>query len=89
MEVIRRLRDEFSYLPGLSLTSAQAQRLCGADASTSAAALRVLVSTGFLRAEADGRYRRSDFVNGPSGTPFRPFRKRKQRARPGSEVEYV
>ena len=54
MEVIRRLREEFGP-PGLSLTRAQARRLCGADASTSAVALRILVSTGFLRAEADRR----------------------------------
>jgi nucleotide-binding universal stress UspA family protein len=59
--LIRRLRDEFTAMPGLRLTEAQVQRLCDAGASTSASALRALVSAGFLRRLDDGSYRRADF----------------------------
>ncbi len=62
VELMRRLRNEFTALPGLRLTETQTQRLCGADASTSASALRALVSAGFLRASEDGRYGRSDII---------------------------
>ena len=51
-------------MPGLHLTEGQVQRLCDASASTSASALRALVSAGFLRALEDGRYRRADMAIG-------------------------
>jgi nucleotide-binding universal stress UspA family protein len=47
--LIRRLRDEFTAMPGLRLTERQVQRLCDVSASTSASAFRALVSVGFLR----------------------------------------
>jgi nucleotide-binding universal stress UspA family protein len=51
-------------MPGLRLSEAQVQRLCDASASTSASALRALVSAGFLRALEDGSYRRADMAIG-------------------------
>jgi nucleotide-binding universal stress UspA family protein len=66
--LIRRLRDEFTAMPGLRLTEWQVQRLCDVRASTSALALRALVSAGFLRALEDGSYRRAEMAIGV-GTP--------------------
>lgn len=60
VDLIRRLRDEYSEMPGLRLTEAQVERLCTADALTSASALRALVSAGFLRPMPDGSYVRTD-----------------------------
>ena len=64
VDLIRRLRKEFSEMPGLRLTEAQVERLCTADALTSASALRALVSAGFLRPMADGSYGRTDVFAG-------------------------
>lgn len=60
VNVIRRLRDEFSALSGLRLTQTQVERLCAADESTVASALCALVSAGFLKMLPDGRFGRSD-----------------------------
>ena len=60
--LIRRLRDEFTAMPGLRLTEAQVQRLCDVNTATSASALRALVSAGFLRPLEDGSYRRADLA---------------------------
>jgi len=62
VELIQRLRDELTALPGLRLTETQAQRLCSADPSTRASALCAPVGTGFLKTLEDGRYGRSDIV---------------------------
>jgi len=62
--LIRRLRDEFTAMPGLRLTEAQVRRLCDVSASISASALRALVSAGFLCALEDGSYRRADMAIG-------------------------
>jgi nucleotide-binding universal stress UspA family protein len=70
IELIRRLRDEFTTMPGLRLTEPQVGRLCTADASTSASALRALVSAGFLRAMPDGTYRRTDLGTGAPADPL-------------------
>jgi nucleotide-binding universal stress UspA family protein len=61
--LIRRLRDEFTSMPGLHVTEAQVQRLCDVDATTCASALRALVSAGFLKSVEDGAYQRSDLVS--------------------------
>lgn len=61
--LIRRLRDEFTSMPGLRLTEAQVQRLCTVDAATCASALRALVSAGFLKSPEGGAYQRSDLVS--------------------------
>src|SRR5688500_18965687 len=71
VDLIRRLREEFTEMPGLRLTKAQVERLCTADGFTSASALRALVSAGFLTPMADGSYRRTDVVAG-SPEPPRP-----------------
>jgi hypothetical protein len=64
INLIRRLRDEYTEMPGLRLTEAQVERLCTADALTSASALRALVSAGFLRRMPDGSYGRTDVLVG-------------------------
>jgi nucleotide-binding universal stress UspA family protein len=62
IELIRRLRDEFTAMPGIRLTEPQVERLCTAEPSTSAAALEALVGEGFLSPTLDGRYGRADLV---------------------------
>jgi nucleotide-binding universal stress UspA family protein len=69
IDVIRRLRDEFTAMPGLRLTTAQVERLCSADEPTSASALHALVSAGFLQPMPDGIYVRTDLVPGAPGDP--------------------
>ena len=54
-----RLRAEFTEMPGLSLTVAQAQRLCGLTDEACAWALDGLVAQGLLRKSASGRYVRA------------------------------
>jgi hypothetical protein len=61
--LIRRLRDEFTAMPGLRLTEAQVQRLCNATASTCVSALRTLTIAGFLRPLGDGTYGRADMAH--------------------------
>ena len=46
--LLQRIRGEYSEMPGLRLTVAQAQRLWGLDYSTSRAALAALVAGTFL-----------------------------------------
>lgn len=70
IDVIPRLRDEFTAMPRLRLTEPQVQRLCTADASTSASALRALVSSGFLKPMEDGRYGRTDLVASAPSDPL-------------------
>jgi nucleotide-binding universal stress UspA family protein len=62
IDLIQRLRDEFTCMPGLRLTEPQVKPLFTADASTSASALDALVSAGFLRRMPGGRYGRTDLV---------------------------
>ncbi len=54
-----RIRNEYLEMPGLRLTAAQAQRLCGLDATSCHAALAALVDANFLRRKTDGTYARS------------------------------
>jgi hypothetical protein len=77
--LLRRLRDEFTAMPGLRLNEKQVQRLCSVSASSSARALRALVSAGFLRALEDGSFRRADVPfdvepRSASGAPEPPCR---------------
>ena len=53
---VRRIFSEYLEMPGLRLTSAQAQRLWGLDADACANALRVLIESGFLRRTNAGQY---------------------------------
>ena len=58
-------------MPGLRLTERQVERLCHVNASTSASALRALVSAGYLQAFEDGSYGRAD-IAATSRTPLAP-----------------
>jgi hypothetical protein len=53
---VRRIFSEYLEMPGLRLTSAQAQRLWGLEADACANAIRVLVEGGFLRRTDAGQY---------------------------------
>ncbi len=59
VKLMGRLRDEFTAMPGLRLSASQAGRLCDADESSCEAALRGLVSAGFLIPQDDGIYART------------------------------
>ena len=56
--LLRRVRDEYVEMPGLRLTSAQAQRLWAIDADTCAAVFDLLVTRRFLTRGLDGQYLR-------------------------------
>jgi len=57
-EVCRRIRAEYTEMPGLRLTPAQVERLCGVDRKTCQLVLDELVNDRFLRASPDGHYAR-------------------------------
>jgi hypothetical protein len=57
---LRLIRAEYEEMPGLHLTTQQAQRLWNLDAETCAALLGALVDARFLRRTAAGGYVRSD-----------------------------
>ena len=50
------LRMEYAEMPGLALTSWQAQRLCNLSPDVCERALQTLLESGILRRTADGRY---------------------------------
>jgi nucleotide-binding universal stress UspA family protein len=62
IDLIRRLREEFTSVPDLRLTTWQVERLFTADSSKSTSALHALVSAGFLTRGPDGRYGRADHL---------------------------
>jgi hypothetical protein len=53
---IERLRAEFMEMPGLRLTAAQIERLCGVERTICKPVLEALVDARFLRVSADGMY---------------------------------
>jgi hypothetical protein len=57
-KTIERLRGEFMEMPGLRLTPAQVQRLCGVDRTLCDAVLETLVAERFLTLKPDGTYTR-------------------------------
>jgi hypothetical protein len=59
-EVIRRVQGEYTEMPGLRLTTAQAQRLWGLDRSACDTLLGALVDAKFLFRTRDGAFVRSD-----------------------------
>jgi hypothetical protein len=59
-DVIRRVQGEYREMPGLRLTTAQAQRLWGLDQSACDQLLTTLVDTKFLFRTRDGAFMRSD-----------------------------
>jgi nucleotide-binding universal stress UspA family protein len=69
IDLIQRLRDEYTEMPGLRLTTAQVERLGDCDASTSVSALHALVSAGFLKPLPDGHFGRADLVSHAPGNP--------------------
>ena len=60
--LLRRVRDEFLEMPGLSLTEGQAARLWQVDPMTTADLLRRLVEARFLARTGGGHYRRLSAV---------------------------
>ncbi len=57
-QMLSRIRGEYLEMPGLQLTSAQAERLWGLDADICRQLLEVLVGARFLWRTKDGRYAR-------------------------------
>jgi hypothetical protein len=65
-DVLRRVRGEYIEMPGLRLTTAQAQRLWGLDRAACDALLGALVDAKFLLKTRDGAFVRSEDVRAAS-----------------------
>jgi hypothetical protein len=66
---LQRICAEYLEMPGLQLTGAQVQRLCGLDEATCASALETLVDLRFLRLTPAGLYvRNSEGASMPSAS---------------------
>jgi len=61
-DALRRVRGEYIEMPGLRLTSAQAQRLWGLDRAACDALLGALVEAKFLFRTRDGAFVRTEYV---------------------------
>ena len=61
-DVLRRVQGEYIEMPGLRLTTAQAQRLWGLDRAACDALLGALVDAKFLFRTRDGAFVRSEHV---------------------------
>ena len=59
-DVLRRVQGEYTEMPGLRLTTAQAQRLWGLDRAACDALLGALVDAKFLFQTRDGAFVRID-----------------------------
>lgn len=59
-DVLRRVRGEYIEMPGLRLTTAQAQRLWGLERTVCEVLLTALVDTKFLFQTRDGAFMRSE-----------------------------
>lgn len=59
-DVLRRVQGEYREMPGLRLTTAQAQRLWGLDRAACDALLGALVEAKFLLQTRDGAFVRTD-----------------------------
>ncbi len=55
-DILRRIRGEYLEMPGLRLTTAQAQRLWGLERSACDALLGALVDAKFLARTRDGAF---------------------------------
>jgi hypothetical protein len=55
-DVLRRVKGEYTQMPGLSLTAAQAQRLWGLDREICDALLGALVDARFLNRTREGAF---------------------------------
>jgi len=58
--VLQRIQGEFSEMPGLCLTPAQAQRLWGLDRSICDELLGALVAANFLTRTREGAFVKTD-----------------------------
>jgi hypothetical protein len=58
--LLRRVRGEFSEMPGMRLTVDQAMRLWALDRPTCDDVLTSLMAAHFLERDLNGRYRRAD-----------------------------
>lgn len=68
--VLRRIRAEYLEMPGLRLTSEQAQRLCGVERALCQRVLDALVEAHFLCLKPDGTYARvTDGTHPPHPQP--------------------
>jgi hypothetical protein len=63
-DVLQRVQGEFVEMPGLCLTTAQAQRLWGLDQDLCSRLLNALVEAKFLARRRDGSFIRVD--SGPT-----------------------
>jgi hypothetical protein len=70
-KTLERLRGEFMEMPGLRLTAAQVQRLCGIDRALCDAILSTLVDERFLVAKPDRTYARVTDGGLPHPRPVR------------------
>ena len=57
-DALTRIRAEYLEMPGLRLTPAQAQRLCGVELVLCETLLAALVNEKFLCMKPDGQYMR-------------------------------
>ena len=62
LDVLQRVQGEYIEMPGLRLTTAQAQRLWGLDRAACDALLSALVEAKFLFRTRDGAFVRSDYA---------------------------
>ena len=58
--LVERIRGEFMEMPGLRLTTAQAQRLWGLDAKACRVVIEMLIGSAFLRWTHGGRIARME-----------------------------
>jgi hypothetical protein len=68
-DVLQRIQGEYSEMPGLRLTAAQAQRLWGLERAVCDELLGALVNAKFLSQTRDGAFIRTD--GGPQRTASR------------------
>lgn len=61
-DALRRVQGEYIEMPGLRLTTAQAQRLWGLDRAACDALLGALVDSKFLSRTRDGAFVRSEYA---------------------------
>ena len=64
-DALRRVQGEYTEMPGLRLTTAQAQRLWGLDRAACDALLGALVDAKFLFQTRDGAFVRLDQTRSP------------------------
>jgi len=68
-DVLQRIQGEYSEMPGLRLTAAQAQRLWGLERAVCDELLGALVDAKFLSQTRDGAFIKTD--GGPQRTASR------------------